>query len=82
MDRVTGTNLQPREDLNPCLCPDRQPPHCLPSAMRLLSLLLLLGLCCLCARLVSAGERGVGAGWVWGAGGMVLCKGAQPHAQG
>lgn len=65
-DRVTGTNLQPHEDLNPCLCPDRQPPRCPPCAMRLLSLLLLLGLCCLLARLVSTGERRAGVGWAWG----------------
>lgn len=35
-------------------------------AMRLLSLLLLLGLCCLWARLVSTGEHRVGMGTRWG----------------
>lgn len=34
-----------------------------PCAMRVLSLLLLLGLCCLWARLVASGERGTGP---WG----------------
>lgn len=81
-DQVTGTKLQPREDLNPCLCPGRQPPRCPPCAMRLLSLLLLLGLCCLWARLVSAGERGAGTARARGAGGPVLQEDARPHAQG
>ena len=45
------------EDLNPCprLAGQRPRP---PRTMRLLPLLLLLGLCCLWARLLSAGERG------------------------
>lgn len=62
-ERVSGTNLQPWEDLNPCSCAGQQPPHCPPCAMRLLALLLLLGLCCLWARLVSAGECGMDMGW-------------------
>lgn len=56
----------PREDLNSCLCPERQPLLCLLCAMRLLPLLLLLALCFLWARMVSSGEHGVGTTWAWG----------------
>lgn len=54
-DTVIGTSLCSGEDLKPCLY-STWPQHCHPCIMRVLSLLLLLGLCCLWARLVAAGE--------------------------
>lgn len=51
MGQVMGTNLLPQEDLNPCLCPERQPPRCpsMPCG------------CCRCS--CSWGSAASGPGW-------------------
>lgn len=77
-DRVTGTNLQPWGGFKPLPMPGQAAPTLPVPTMRLLSLLLLLGLCCLWARLVSTGEHGVGTGTLRdgvAGGSAAACKG-------